>query len=240
MGKQVLPIVKTRRKKSIGIKSNANVLELHVPQHLSDRALRKILDDHVEWIARRVKGFQASFCSLFKFKTGDPVHFKGERYVFELLQSDQVNKPEFELVNGQFLAVVPAKKWQSFPSIDAQQAWLKSVLQKWFKQQAQAYFEAKTAIYATQIGVMASAIQVKAYKARWGSCYPDGKIQFNWRLMQMPSWVIDYVVVHELCHLKHPNHSPAFWNQVEKHYPQTQMAKKWLKENQAPLIHFLS
>lgn len=239
MGEQVLPIVKTRRKKSIGIKPNSNFLELHVPQHLSDRALRKVLDNHVDWIVQRVKRFQISDHAQFEFKTGDSILFKGVDYTFEFLQSDELKKPKVELLNHQFLVTVPIKKWQSFKSIDSQQAWLKALLQNWFKQQAEDYFASTLSGYAQQIGVTPAAIQVKSYKARWGSCYPDGRIQFNWRLMQTPTWVIDYVIIHELCHLQHANHSAAFWGLVEKHCPQTKQAKLWLKKNQTPLIGFL-
>lgn len=240
VGEQVLPIVKTRRKKSIGIKSNAQSLELHVPQHLSDRALRKVLDSHIGWITQRVNGFRVSKPSLFEFQIGDKVLFQGEPYTFSIQTPEDLKNIRIECVSEQFRVTAPIKRWMKFESIETQQAWLKSHLQNWFKQQAQDYFAKHLPIYASQIGVTAKAIQVKSYKSRWGSCYPDGRIQFNWRLLQAPTWVIDYVIVHELCHLQHANHSAAFWNLVEKHYPQTQQAKKWLKENQSTLIHFLS
>lgn len=240
VGEQVLPIVKTRRKKSIGIKPKSNLFELHVPRHLSERALRKILNDHKDWISDRVKQLQVTDRAEFSFKAGDCLLYQGESYAFEVLQTDSLKNPKIELVNQQCLVTVPIKKWQSFESIASQQAWLKALLQAWYKQQAETYFSKTLSGYAQQIGVTPAAIQVKTYKARWGSCYPDGRIQFNWRLMQAPAWVIDYVIVHELCHLKHANHSPAFWNLVEKHYSRTQKSKLWLKQNQTVLIGFLS
>lgn len=81
------------------------------------------------------------------------------------------------------------------------------------------------------IGVQPTAIIVKTYKARWGSCYSDGRISFNWKLIMAATWVIDYVVVHELCHLIHHNHSANFWRLVEQYYPSYKQAKEWLKQN---------
>lgn len=236
MGEQVLPIVKTRRKKSIGLKSKATQLELHVPQHLSDRAIVKILARHAAWIERRVALYQSQLQASFQFKAGERLLFKGEDIGFELQKQDSLRRVQIELLSNHFVFRLPGNRTNEADLSVV----LKKPLQAWYKQQAELYFEQKMPLFAQQIGVHYQSIQVKTYKSRWGSCYPDGRIQFNWKLMQAPSWVIDYVMVHELCHLKHANHSAAFWQLVEQHYPQTQAAKQWLKQHQRPLIEFLS
>ena len=79
-------------------------------------------------------------------------------------------------------------------------------------------------------------LTIRSQKTRWGSCSAQGNLNFNCLLMLMPQEVRDYVVIHELCHRKHLNHSPEFWAEVGRYCPYYRDAKKWLKENGAALI----
>lgn len=90
--------------------------------------------------------------------------------------------------------------------------------------------------FAAQIGVTYGRITIRSQKTRWGSCSAQGNLNFNCLLMRMPQEVQDYVVIHELCHRKHLNHSQEFWAEVERHCPDYRVLKKWLKENGAALI----
>ena len=87
------------------------------------------------------------------------------------------------------------------------------------------------AYYANLLGVSYGNITVRKQRTRWGSCSSKGNLNFNCLLMQMPKAVLVYVIVHELCHRKHMNHSKAFWAEVERILPDYKEAKKWLKEN---------
>ena len=94
----------------------------------------------------------------------------------------------------------------------------------------------KTNRYAAIMGLTPQSVFVKDYKARWGSCFPDGKISYNWRIIIAPHHIVDYVVVHELCHLKHPNHSPAYWRSVKRVVPEFAIFRKWLSEHGSKLV----
>jgi predicted metal-dependent hydrolase len=94
----------------------------------------------------------------------------------------------------------------------------------------------KTNRLAKAIGVKPISIKVKSYKSRWGSCSSKGDVSYNWKIMQAPSSVIDYVVIHELCHLIEHNHSSKFWNMVEKYCPEWRKSKEWLKRNSMQLL----
>ena len=85
--------------------------------------------------------------------------------------------------------------------------------------------------YAEVIGVDYGRITIRNQRTRWGSCSSKGNLNFNCLLMQMPDEIIDSVVVHELCHRKHMNHSSKFYAEVEKAFPNYQRCRKWLKEN---------
>lgn len=112
---------------------------------------------------------------------------------------------------------------------------IKKILTEWYRQQADSDLRQRVAHYAPMIGVQPTAISVKTYKARWGTCYADGRISFNWKLVMAAGWVVDYVVVHELCHLVHHNHSAHFWHLVGRYCPEYQAAKDWLKQH-GPLL----
>ncbi len=91
---------------------------------------------------------------------------------------------------------------------------VKSRVCVWYKDQARLHFQERVAHFAVQAGVTPQRLTVRGQRTRWGSCSARGTVSLNWRLMQVPTLLVDYVVVHELCHLRHLNHSPAFWGMV--------------------------
>lgn len=109
-------------------------------------------------------------------------------------------------------------------------------LEKRYRQAAREYIPARVAYFETVIGVTHGAIAIRDQKTRWGSCSARGNLNFNWRLMLAPPRVLDYVVVHELCHRKEMNHSKAFWNAVETVLPDYKELRKWLQDNGRTLI----
>ena len=89
----------------------------------------------------------------------------------------------------------------------------------------------RVAYYAEKLGVSYGKITLRQQKTRWGSCAANGNLNFNWLLILAPPEVLDYVVVHELCHRREMNHSQAFWKEVEKILPDYRERQKWLKDN---------
>ena len=89
----------------------------------------------------------------------------------------------------------------------------------------------KVSYYAAKIGVSYGKVTIRNQRTRWGSCSSKGNLNFNCLLMLLPDEVIDSVVVHELCHRKHMNHSAAFYAEVEKHFPEYKKCSEWLKVN---------
>ena len=91
---------------------------------------------------------------------------------------------------------------------------------------------------AEQLGVAYRRIRIGGQRTLWGSCSPSGTLSFNWRLVLAPLEVLDYVVVHEVCHLRVPNHSRAFWGLVEGRRPHWREQRAWLREHGPELLAF--
>jgi predicted metal-dependent hydrolase len=101
----------------------------------------------------------------------------------------------------------------------------------WLRGTAQGWFEQRAAHYAPTLGVELPAIYLSSAKTRWGACHPDGRIRLNWRLIQMPPDLVDYVVVHELAHLREPNHSRRFWRWVAGVLPDYEQRRRALRRD---------
>lgn len=274
VGQHCLSIVRTTRKKSIGLKPRFAELDdstqhvqqaqavILVPKHLSDKRLLALLTEHQAWLHQALKTLILRQKSrpvrpVFKGQSGDLLEFLGVETTLQHQTTDlghvieqvkrrvkertkqQIILPEVAIHDTFCTLYWPTTQDNSF-ELDVCSDQACQAVRSFMQVQAVSYLEPKLSYYAEKIGVKPTQLTVKGYKSRWGSCYSDGRIQFNWRLMQAPSWVIDYVVVHELCHLIHPNHSKEFWALVNHHYPQTPQAKHCLKINGTRWIHLLA
>ena len=127
------------------------------------------------------------------------------------------------------------KMQEALPHSDLTQQ-QRAALETRYRKAAKEYFAARVAYYEPIIGVTHNSISIRDQKTRWGSCSSNGNLNFNWRLMLAPPRVLDYVVVHELCHRKEMNHSKAFWHTVEMVLPDYKELRKWLRENGRTLV----
>lgn len=127
------------------------------------------------------------------------------------------------------------KRTQNRPKSDLTDT-QRAALEKRYIEAAKDYFPKRAACFLPFTGGNFNRITIRDQKTRWGSCSAKGTLSFNWRLMLAPPAVLDYVVVHELCHLTHMDHSKAFWALVESVCPDYRAHRKWLKEHGHELI----
>jgi predicted metal-dependent hydrolase len=116
---------------------------------------------------------------------------------------------------------------------------IKDRVQGWLQGEAKRLFGERLTVYAERLGVHYTAYALSAATTRWGSCSSEGKIRLNWRLIHFPLGIVDYVVAHELAHLREMNHSPAFWRTVESIFPEFREARHTLKHHQPELLPVL-
>lgn len=107
--------------------------------------------------------------------------------------------------------------------------------QDFYEQKGHERLRKRVEIFAAKLGVRPGEVAVKDLGFRWASCTAEGRLQFHWKCMMAPSTVIDYIVVHELCHIRHRDHSAAFWNEIDKVLPNYADRKEWLRRHGARL-----
>jgi predicted metal-dependent hydrolase len=115
-------------------------------------------------------------------------------------------------------------------------AQIRDSVQRWLQQQARALFEARIAHFTTAMGVRVTQLRLSSARTRWGSASSDGSVRLNWRLVHFPLSTLDYVVVHELAHLREMNHSPAFWAIVRDVMPDYEARRRTLKDGVVPVF----
>ena len=114
----------------------------------------------------------------------------------------------------------------SVPNADA-------AFKEFYRKKAKLGIPERIAFYEDRMGVQSKAVKVLDLKNRWASCSPRGNVNFHWKCMMAPLTVLDYIVVHELTHLIHSNHTEAFWNELDKVMPDYGDRKEWLRVNGA-------
>lgn len=106
----------------------------------------------------------------------------------------------------------------------------------WLKLEAQRDLDQRVALHAQTLGVTVKSVAMRSQSTRWGSCSSTGRLNFNWRLVLAPPFVLDYVAAHEVAHLVEMNHSPAFWSTVERALPDMSRGRAWLKAHGRQLM----
>jgi len=155
---------------------------------------------------------------------GDKVMFLGRE--FTLVESDdKAGTTEIKIDNQEMMVTIPSNC-----SGD-----LIAILTKWYKEQAVSEINHRTKELSVRTGVTYNKVTIRAQRTRWGSCSQKGNLSFNWKLVTLPEPVLDYVVTHELLHIRQMNHSRNFWKLVCQYCPEYMEYRKWLRFHNALL-----
>lgn len=185
-----------------------------LPRFGSMPGARNFLLQHVHWLAERARIQRVNSGPTDPSKGPVQIRFRGE---FEAVAVSDDGKT---LHIGTHTLPMPRLKDRDL--LARAQAALQRLAQHELPERVQE-------LCATH-GIAVSAISVRAQRTRWGSCSPRGEISLNWRLVQVPEPIRDYVILHELAHRRHLNHSPRFWQEVERLCPDYEAAEAWLRE----------
>ena len=197
-------------------------LIVRAPHFVSEDYIQKLVFQKQNWIVRKQSIIQEKQNRILKrnFIPGEKFLFLGNKYVLQTVE----DLPKAVVFDGSL-------KISSMVLGN-----VKEHLEYWYKTQAFDYINQKTGYYAQMHGLKYSSIKVNDAKTRWGSCGYKDTLNFTWRLIMAPQRVIDYVIVHELMHLKQKNHSAKFWNEVAQIIPDYKQDELWLKKNSHLLV----
>jgi len=204
-------------------------LQARVPEHLEDERVAAILQQKRPWIRGKVAELKRVPPQRSKeLVSGESFPYLGRHYRLKVQEGHQVGM----CLSGGYLKATIRPTEQG----EQREVRIQQYLQSWYRTSALDRLKEKTTRYAQQIGVSPTGLSIRNFRSRWGSCDKRGQLVFNWNIIKAPHSIVDYVVIHELCHLIHPNHSKDFWQVVCRHdafYPEH---RQWLKERGAGLL----
>ncbi len=207
-----------RRKLTISVERDRSIV-VHAPEEISEEKIRQVVESKRQWIFEKIAHPQKYQVLPHppgkELVSGESALYLGRQFRIELVKTGLA-----EIRFGQrfFIPATQGKKREE-------------ALREWYIGKAKEKIIPRVKIHAHGLGVNISGVKIVDNRFRWGSCTLKNNVNFNWRLIKAPMFVIDYVIVHELAHLIEANHTPRFWNIVRAQAPTTEKAKAWLKEH---------
>jgi predicted metal-dependent hydrolase len=213
-------IRQTGRTRRAGLRVTAEGLCVTLPRAASLGRVEPLIRAHEDWVLKHLDQLEERRRDTRLVVDGAPaILYRGEAVA---LRRDRSLK-RVMLENG-VITVSPSLA-------DPAQA-----LEQWLREECRAALAAPVAAAEGKTGRRHTSLTIRDQKTRWGSCSAGGGLNFNWRLIQAPPAVLDYVACHEVAHLSVPNHSPAFWALVADICPHWETSRRWLRDNQHRLM----
>ncbi|MBQ9081609.1 MAG: M48 family metallopeptidase [Clostridia bacterium] len=201
---------KQRKTLSMRLDKDGNVT-VSAPLHISQSEIDKFVLSHTDWIIRKRKELSArNPLPRLTMTAGEWIPFLGREYVLRFHDKRSVT-----IENGVIF----------LPKTNPQTA-----LTRYYAKRLKEFILPLITHYSRFMGVQPQALRINSARTRWGSCSAKNGLNFSFRLAMCDAIAVEYVVVHELCHIRYKNHSKVFWNEVEKYFPQFQKAKQYLKQ----------
>lgn len=208
-----------RKTTSIYIERDGSVSVL-APEPFDRVKIESILENKRSWIYKNLAEWEDLNRTRVQreYVNGESFVYLGRNYRLQLVAKQDAT---LKLVNGQFCLLKQAV------------CEAPDHFKVFYKEKLKLKLAERVDSYASQLGVKPSSVKVMELKNRWGSCSAKGAINFHWKCAMLPLSVLDYVIVHELAHIKDASHSPKFWRTIEKVMPGYETQKNWLKFNGA-------
>ena len=221
---------RSRRRKTVAIKVQQQNVTVYAPVGVAKKELESWLLSKTDWINAQInKQSQMLDTRQYPLQDNRVLVFSqpmiltygvSSRSAWQLVKNQQGNVLQLNL-SGR---------------VKHQQPMYQTLLESFLHEQLENYIEMRVHAYCLKMAeALPSSIRIHTYKRRWGSCNRRRELTFNLLLASAPQSIIDYVIVHELAHLKYLNHSAAFWQRVSEFYPDYKQATKWLRQHGASL-----
>lgn len=204
----------------------------------TEQEIARFVEQKAEWILKQRQRQQdrEDMKLVRRFETDYSFPYLGEE---RLVEMQSAKKTSISYIDERIIIQSPyceaLESDYEAPENEKTIGKLQSDLKKWYKKQAFAYISKRVEYYQDIVGVTVTSVSIKSRKSQWGSCDSNGNLTFSWRLIMASPEAIDYVVIHELCHRKHMDHSREFWNELQKYMPDFKKNKQWLEEHSVNL-----
>jgi predicted metal-dependent hydrolase len=209
-------LIRSKRRTLTLIIEDDGSLVVRAPLKTSEKTIREFVDSHTQWIEKKQAQRRAAVNAPAKqFIAGETFPYLGESYALEIVRGQK--KPLW--LDGNFKLAEHA------------QGNAQKVFEDWYRIQARQIIGEHVGLFAARHNFQYGKIRISSARTRWGSCSPTGNLSFSWRLILNPIEAVDYVIIHELVHTVHHNHSKRFWKKVEKILPDYKEYNKWLRKN---------
>jgi predicted metal-dependent hydrolase len=213
---QIDKLTRSKRRTIALIIERDGTLTVRAPMRVPQALIQQFIHEKTDWITRtREKLKSIMQTPARQYTDGEIFLFLGSSFDFKLARPQ---RPSLQFDSGFTLSRTAQKKGEQ-------------VFTRWYKERALEIISERVNQYAHQHNFNPKQVKITSAKTRWGSCSPNGTLNFTWRLIMAPLDVIDYVVAHELAHLRVKNHSHKFWQTVESIYPEYKKQRKWLREH---------
>jgi len=217
-GQTITYTLKRSARRSIGLQINHQGLSISIPRQTPLVQVETVLQEKADWITQKLKHWHNKQNLALQWAVENSYPLLDEPWVISATELGEII-----MVRKIDAAVLS----QSVRALSPQQ--IEKFVMTWYCQQAITCFSERIDCLIQKLPVAKPIFRLSRAQTSWGSCTSRGVIRLNWRLIQMPLHLLDYVIAHELCHLIEMNHSKAFWKLVESIYPNYLLAKKTLK-----------
>jgi hypothetical protein len=231
-------VLRRSRRRSIGLTVNDDGLQVTAPAWVPLNQIDSVVCEKHAWILRKLHQRQERQRQMATADTqwqhGGQLPYLGQRIVLALdnhCTQTHFDGDAFAPADGSILTL-PLPR-------DADRLRVRDGTHAWLQQQARAWFQTRTRWFLEREGLEIRQLRLSSASTRWGSCSSDGNIMLNWRLIHFGPDIIDYVIAHEIAHLREMNHSPAFWREVGRILPGFEQAREALRHHQPGTLPLL-
>ncbi len=209
-----------RRRRSIGLKVDARGLTVSAPAREPYHHLDRVIVERHQWILDKLAQMQARHLPPPRWTSGERLPLLGRALELHLYRTHTRAEP---IPTASRLLVGLAEPDQPER--------VRELVSRWYRRVAERHFAERIAALAPRLGVAPPPFKLSEARTSWGVCTPEGRLRLSWRLIKAPQEQIDYVIAHELAHLRHMNHSRAFWQTVEAIYPDWRAQREALERD---------
>jgi len=209
---------KRRKTISLHIKEDGKIV-IYTPFRTPKWEIEKFIDGKLSWIVEKISEREKRIKEGEKtFRPGEKFLYLGEWYPLEIQESSN-KKRALTLAFGKFIL-----DHDHIPEA-------RDLFCNWYKKEAKEKITERVIRYSDRFQLLPEGIKITSARSRWGSCSRDNRLSFSWRIIMASLTIIDYVLIHELVHIREKNHSSKFWNYLESVLPDYRNRRRWLREN---------